>query len=406
MDNIDNISSSKDIMLDTLFEISNTFNGLLNQNQIFKQLAMYLMGHFAITQFAIYVLNETNEYVLLEHKNLNYINNVISSEMLGFIKDVEIIKCEQEHQTLFNNNDIEYIITTSKSTYFLVTGRRMLKQNLSDIDFKFMRSACELALLAIENSRLIKKEKDEAILESELKTTLEIQRALLPKSNPNIDNYDIIGYCKSAKIVGGDYYDFIKIDKDRYLIVIADVCGKSIPAALIMSNLQSALKAQLFYVSDLKKIAINLNRIIYENTDIDKFITFFFGILDIKKNEFEYINCGHNAPILYKSRDKNVELLKAKVAPIGAFIPSIFDNYESVKIYLDINDSIVCYTDGVIEAKNVNSEILGEKWLINYVKDHHHFNAIDILQGINNMVIDYQFMQNDDITLVVIKRKY
>ena len=405
MEDIDNITESKDVMIDTLFEISSTFNGLLEKDEILRQLAIYLMGQFAIKSFAMYVLNNDNtEYKLLVEENLDNICKVVKVEDIDLENDINIIQCTKKYKTIFNNKDIDYIISIAKNNGLLVIGYRMFDKLLTDIDFKFMMSIGELALLAIENSRLIIEEKEKLLLEQELNMALNIQKGLLPKGNPDIKNYDIIGFYKSAKSIGGDYYDFIKIDDEHYIIVIADVCGKNISAALIMSNLQSALKAQLFFISDLKEIIKNLNFLIYMNTEEDKFVTFFFGILDIKKDEFEYINCGHDPPIFYKSKDNNIKLLKADTTVLGIEEELKF-NHSNYKIKFDKDDFILCYTDGITEALNKDGVMLTDKWLEDFVKTNSNLSAKELIQEINNFINNYQLEQRDDITMVVIKRK-
>ncbi len=405
MKDMDNITESKDVMIDTLFEISSTFNGLLEKDEILRQLAIYLMGQFAIKSFAMYVLNNDNtEYKLLVEENLDNICKVVKVEDIDLENDINIIQCTKKYKTIFNNKDIDYIISIAKNNGLLVIGYRMFDKLLTDIDFKFMMSIGELALLAIENSRLIIEEKEKLLLEQELNMALNIQKGLLPKGNPDIKNYDIIGFYKSAKSIGGDYYDFIKIDDEHYIIVIADVCGKNISAALIMSNLQSALKAQLFFISDLKEIIKNLNFLIYMNTEEDKFVTFFFGILDIKKDEFEYINCGHDPPIFYKSKNNDIKLLKADTTVLGIEEELKF-NHSNYKIKFDKDDFILCYTDGITEALNKDGVMLTDKWLEDFVKTNSNLSAQELIQEINNFINNYQLEQRDDITMVVIKRK-
>ena len=201
---------------------------------------------------------------------------------------------------IFSDSNIEFVIELTDNKGLLVMGARMLKKEFTELDFNFMVSITDLAMLAVENSRLILEEQEKKLIEQELNTALKIQQGLLPKNNPELYGYEIVGASKSYKFVGGDYYDFIKIDENRYLIVIADVCGKNISAALVMSNLQSALKSQLFFITDLEQIIAHLNTIIYENTEADIFVTFFFGILDSTTNEFTYINGEHNPHMLYK----------------------------------------------------------------------------------------------------------
>ncbi len=287
-------------MLDTLFKISSTFNGLLKQEEILRQFSMYLMGQFAIKNFALYALNsEKDAYTLLKKENLDIISqNIFTSTIKFNNSEIIPIKTNPELKLVFNNSTIEFAIQLTDNKGLLIIGTRMLKKDFTELDFNFMVSISDLALLAVENSRLILEEQEKKIIEQELNTALKIQKGLLPKNNPQINNYEIVGHSRSSKFVGGDYYDFIKIDENRHLIVIADVCGKNVSAALVMSNLQSALKSQLFFITDLQQIISHLNTIIYENTEADIFVTFFFGILDSTTNEFVYINGGHNPPIL------------------------------------------------------------------------------------------------------------
>lgn len=393
-------------MLKTIFKISSTFNGLMQQDEILRQFSIYLMGQFAIKNFALYLFDKTKaSFVLLESKNFDNIAEIIDNKYLDFQGNniINLENSDHKNNNLFDKDIAKFAIMLSENKGLLVIGSRMLNKDFTEMDFSFMISISELAILAFENSRLISEEKKKILLEQELNTAREIQQVLLPKNNPVIDNYEIIGDTQSSLSVGGDYYDFIKIDDENYMIVVADVCGNGIPAALIMSNLQSALKSQLFFVTDLRKIISNLNSIIYDNTDADRYVTFFYGILNIKTNKFTYINAGHNPPIFYQKHNKKINLLDVGGTIIGAFDPLPF-GYELGQIELKSGDLILFYTDGIIEAKDKNGKLLDEEWLVNFVENNSEISAKQMFEKIKNETNNCQPEENDDITLIVLKK--
>ncbi len=403
--NINSVKSSLDRstqMLDTLFEISSDFNGILPENEILRRLAIHLMGQFALNNFAFYEQNQDENYSLIKEVNLSNIARNINISLLNF--ENNYIKCDgtNNYKLLLNNSNAEFIIKLTQNKGLLIIGRRMLVKNeFSEQEINFIFSIGNLALIARENQKLILEAQKQKLLELELNTAMKIQQGLLPKSSLSLENYEIVGMTKPAKIVGGDYYDFIKIDKNRYLIVIADVCGKSISAALIMANLQSALKTLLLFVNDLKQIIVHLNKIIFENTETEVFITCFIGILDISSNEFIYINAGHNPPV-FISQSHDFSMLTHGGIILGFLHPVPFE-YEQNIVKLNKNDFIFMYTDGLTEAIGRNNEFLGEQHLIDFLKNNTNLPAHQLMQSTHNAILQYHFDQHDDITALIIK---
>jgi len=253
----------------------------------------------------------------------------------------------------------------------------------------------------IENARLYEEERKLADLEEDLKIARRIQQSLLPKENPVIEGAEIFGCSISAKQVGGDYYDFIKIDDSHLGIVIADVVGKGTPAALLMANLQATLRGQALIDRSVKDTVTKVNFMMSKSMETGKFVTLFYGILDIKNKTFTYSNAGHNFPYLL-GKDGKVKTLEK-----GGTVLGTFDNfvYEEESVQLKVGDLILLYTDGVTEATNEKDEMFETEKLLKTLKDNREISAQELCCKITEEVLSFQgsLPQSDDLTLVLIK---
>jgi len=185
----------------------------------------------------------------------------------------------------------------------------------------------------------------------------EIQQGLMPKQIPQIPGVEISGSWRPARIVGGDYFDVFSFSERRVGLCIADVSGKGMPAALLMSNLQAVVKALASENSSPKELVEKVNRVMCRNTTEAKFITLFYGLLDVDGKTLRYANAGHNAPILTRKDGAQVRLEE------GGLILGIFQerSYEQGEIELRPGDRLVMFTDGVSEAVDGEGEEFGEE---------------------------------------------
>ncbi|MGB2697342.1 MAG: GAF domain-containing SpoIIE family protein phosphatase [Candidatus Zixiibacteriota bacterium] len=253
----------------------------------------------------------------------------------------------------------------------------------------------------IESARLYEEERKLADLEEDLKVAHQIQQSLLPKKNPSIEGLDIVGHSIPAKDVGGDYYDFIRIDDTHLGIVIADVSGKGTSAALLMSNLQACLRGQALTNHSVKDTVAKVNFTLCNFMEMGKFITLFYGILDTQNKAFTYTNAGHNYPFLLEGNG-NVKTLEKGGLVLGTISNSL---YEEETVQLKPGDLILLYTDGITEAANEKNEMFEEKKLLELLKDNQGTSAQEISRRIVDDVLSFQGIlpQADDITLVLIK---
>lgn len=397
----------RNLMLSSLFEVSRDFSMLLSRNQIIKMLSYRLMGQLMVSKFAVYLNNEDYGYLPL----LNRFDKEIDSEFfenidIDSIRFVNDLGLSDNYKDIMNTMGIELISPMVNQGFvkgFLLIGHKMSGEDVTTENLSFAEALGNTALFALENERLFLEELEKKRLESELNLALDIQKRLLPKSSPVIKGYDVAGMTVPSRHVGGDYYDYIQLPNSETLFVIADVSGKGMPASLIMANLQAALKVLSPLGLTLKQLIINLNRLIFQNTSADKFVTMFCGILNSEEHTFHYINAGHNPPIHISNSGKFTPLSE------GGLILGIVDYeypYEERTIPLNSGDLILMYTDGVTEAKSKENQDYGEINLVDFVINKRDLSSNNIIEAIYSQLQIFSSgeIQSDDITLTAIKR--
>ena len=262
------------------------------------------------------------------------------------------------------------------------------------------RERRELRRRAAEEARA----REEALIhlqeqEREIAEAKAIQEKLLPREIPQMPGYEIATAWQSARLVGGDYFDILPLDDKTLGICIADVAGKGMPAALLMSNLQAAVRglSSLSIAPDL--LCSRLNSIVYRNTESDRFITFFYAHVDGPTRRLAYVNAGHNAPFVVRS-DGSHERLRDGGAVLGVFASR---NYDMGSAQLSAGDRVILFTDGVTEACNPAGEEFGEARLLRLLEDHRTLSANELQAKIIAVVGEFSGGRwQDDATLLVL----
>jgi sigma-B regulation protein RsbU (phosphoserine phosphatase) len=231
----------------------------------------------------------------------------------------------------------------------------------------------------------------------------EIQRRLLPEEAPKVPGVDLAGYNAACRTVGGDYYDFLTYPDGRVAMLVGDVAGKGMPAALLMSSLQARVQVLFDDPTNLAALVTRLNRIIVANCPANRFISFFIGVLDPKTDEMTYVNAGHNPPLLVH-RGGVVERLEGTGLLLGIVAAA---KYEQRTCRLDQGDVVVLFSDGVTEACRPEvDEEFGEDRLAATLAELSCDSAQSIIESINQRVHEFTggCPPADDITLVVARR--
>jgi len=235
--------------------------------------------------------------------------------------------------------------------------------------------------------------------EREIAEAKAIQEKLLPREIPQMPGYEIASAWQSARLVGGDYFDILPLDEKTLGICIADVAGKGMPAALLMSNLQAAVRGLSSLSVEPHLLCNRLNSIVYRNTESDRFITFFYAQLDGPARRLTYVNAGHNAPFVVRS-DGSHERLREGGAVLGVFASR---NYEMGSAQLSPGDRVVLFTDGVTEACSPEGEEFGEARLLRLLEEHRTLSADELQAKILAVVAEFSGGRwQDDATLLVL----
>jgi serine phosphatase RsbU (regulator of sigma subunit) len=269
-------------------------------------------------------------------------------------------------------------------------------------DLELLTMFASLAASAIDHTMLYRQVMRQRMAESELELARKVVESLLPRSFPKVEGLDIYGTTIPVRTVGGDYLDVIASVSERLGVLVADVSGKGLAAALIMVTFRAYIHATVINELAMRVVMTRVNRLVHEATSGDRFITTFYGLIDPEHKRLLYINAGHNPPLLLHA-DGTSELLAQGSLPLGVFEDTRFS--ESI-VEFRSGDTLVMYTDGVIEASNRSDEQFGLKRLEEVVRAAEAKPAVEIVRAITNAVNDYSFDMDgpeDDLTALVIK---
>src|SRR5215468_5620332 len=270
-----------------------------------------------------------------------------------------------------------------------------------------MSVAGQLALV-IENARLAERMVAEERLRRELALAAEVQRRLLPERPPECLAVELAGFCQPARGVGGDYYDFIKFDNDRLGVAIADVAGKGIAAALLMSTVQATLRSLSVDgvgSGSLADMVTTLNRLLCNSTRGANYVTFFYAQFDQTTQRLAYVNAGHNPPFFFRAApSRDFRSLSS-----GGMFVGMFEHcgYEQEVVQMRPGDALIAFTDGLPEARNAQDEEFDEERIKEAVAATAHLSAPEIRDEIARRVKEWiaSAPQHDDLTFIVMKVK-
>lgn len=403
--------------LNTLFELSQEFNAAIDRERIVKLLSFALMGQMLASRHLFLVRrSRTNEdptrpdlFVaasgdLSERMAPDLAQQLCTLERLVPPSD-ETTPPDALRQGL---RDLGLILALplkqqGQPCGALCLGPRQSGQSYTPADIEFLSALGNLTLVSVQNSFLVEEQIEKKRLEEEMRIARRIQERLLPRETPGTDPYEVAALARPSRVVGGDYYDVARLQGERLLLAIADVTGKGMPAALLMANLQASLHVVLPMDMTIEQAVGHINRVTCENTDADRFITFFMAILHLDSGYMEYVNAGHNPPLVVR-RNGATELLSS-----GGLLLGVMDGapYERGAVRLEPGDVVALFTDGVTEAMNPAGEEYLEERLEAALQRAHTKSAADIVDLVHKDIA--KFTGNveelsDDLTMLVVKR--
>lgn len=388
----------KELELNSLLEITQAINNNLPEESLYKIYHFTLRANLNIKRLALYVLDEKwnckvnfgtrNDfyYVQLEDDFLNY----------RTIKEID-----KGSDTKFSEFDrLIPVAHKDKILAFVFVGgdNQRQKDDSFGINYTLIQALSNIIIVAIENKKMARRELRQEALRKELEIAKNVQSFLFPKNLPNNQTLQVRAHYLPHHTVGGDYYDFLQINPDCFLVCIADVSGKGIPAAILMSNFQASLHTLVRKTTDLKDIVNELNFQILKNANGENFITFFAGIYNAKSKTFQYINAGHNPPLFI--HNNKMQLLEKGTTILGNFDPLPF--LEEGKIEKADSFYFFAYTDGVTETFNDNDEEFGMERLLKIIRDNHQKDIKEIHDHLLSELNTFKGNRRtkDDITFI------
>ncbi|HLL74399.1 MAG TPA: SpoIIE family protein phosphatase [Pyrinomonadaceae bacterium] len=314
----------------------------------------------------------------------------------------------------------------------LSVGPRKTRHRYTQSDAEMLMSVASQLAFVIENSKMAERMVAEERLRRDLVLAAEVQQQLFPARAPTSSAAELAGFCQPARGIGGDYYDFLTFGNNKIGVAVADVSGKGISAALLMSNVQASLRSQaLAHNSDstgrrsLAELVSAMNRLLCSSTGPASYVTFFYGEFDEGTRKLTYVNAGHNPPMLLRDGETEPAALGPRqnggglghlhaARPYlrldkGGMVVGLFEDvgYEEETVQLRPGDLLLAYTDGVTEAENAAGEEFGEAQLQEVLTDSASLPAAKIRDEIVRRVLAWceGQPQHDDLTFVVLKVK-
>ena len=387
----------KQLELNSLLEITQAINSNLPEASLYKIFHFTILGNLNVKKLALFVLDKSWECKVNYGTKENFKNKTLNKK---------ILKCSTvcfPGKGLPDYDEFSVIIPVAHKSNvlaYILAGGFEDSDNLKENSvISFLQTISSIILVAIENKKLVRRELLQEAFKKELEIAREVQAMLFPKELPFNDELKIVASYLPHLSIGGDYYDYIPIDADNFLICVGDVSGKGIPAALLMSNFQASLRTLARQTCNLKEIVTELNFGILNNAKGERFITFFVAIINTKKKTINYINAGHNPSYIIAESGK-CQLLEKGTTVLGAFKDLPFLEEETLPY--GPNTLLFVYTDGLIETCNDKNEEFGMERLEKILRAKSRFEISKLHSALLKKLDTYKGTQNyaDDITCV------
>jgi phosphoserine phosphatase RsbU/P len=310
---------------------------------------------------------------------------------------------EVDKRTGYHTRNILCLPIRNKAGKIIASLQLLNKKRgaFTDEDTDFLLTLSGHMALALENAQLHQQLLDKERMERELALARGIQRSLLPETTPMVEGFDIALLNEPCYAVGGDYYDFLTLGPRTLLVVIADVEGKGVSSALVMSNLHATLRALVLHLHSLNEIAEALNKMIWNHTRAEKYMSLFMGLIDTKRKAIHYINCGHVPPVIVRPGSEPITLTD------GGMVVGLFENasYERGHAKLESGDILVLCTDGITESMDAKHDEYGTERMVQQVAATADKSAAEIVEAVSTDVTRFSRggTHLDDKVMIAIK---
>lgn len=390
----------KKLELEALLEVTQAINNNLPEDQLYRIFYFILRANLNIEKFALYVNEDDRCLCKVYHSSSRtFKGQAIDVKQLEGIADLSNTDWLPE---LFRKEfkQVFPVMHKDQTLAYMFLNNGSGSESEDEGDLKFIKALTNITIVAIENKKLARQQLEQKAMQRELEIARDVQRFLFPANLPATKALQVEANYQPHHLVGGDYYDYIEIDPDTFMVCIADVSGKGVPAAILMANFQASLRTLVRKTVDLQEIAHELNYQVMRSANGENFITAFMGIYDRRQDVLQYVNAGHNPPFLLDKTNNELVMLEKGCTILGILHKLPFLNVGEVK---DLRHFLLfCYTDGLTETFNEKEEPWGPERLEEFLKKHSFTTLATLHEGLLREIDDFRqgVPYNDDITMV------
>ena len=398
--NLESELNSKTVKLHWLLQITKAINYNLPAEKLFQIYKSVLEDHLKVGKLMLFINEDKWQHILSygvestkfeidfdnDFENLNNLH-IDESKKPKWISEFETII------PVFHND---------RSLAYAVIGDYSKMEGNQKRVIPFIQSITNLIVVALENKRLTKESIRQASLEKEMELAAEMQSMLFPAHLDGHNVFDVAASYFPHQEIGGDYYDYFKLNDHETIICMADVSGKGIAAALLMANFQAHLHAASKHIDSLAELISTLNATVYKNAKGEKYITVFLAKINHHTKNIQYINAGHNPPLLF--HNNNFHQLEDGTVGLGMFekLPFIKEG----NIHFEKGSTLFCYTDGVTELEDMHGNLYGIEEVKKIILTHCMEQSLEsfhkcIMAALNDFRKETAF--NDDVTLLTLR---
>lgn len=393
---------NKQVQLNFLMRITQAINTNMSQRDLFEMYAQFLHQDLGVNRLAMLFKEPSgwkcHKVIDYEPKDIDILVSVLVKKYKDFSKvgelSPDVLKPFELVIPVFHKDD--------PLAYVLVGN---INQSEDAYDrFKFMISITNVVAVAIENKRLFNRFVEQETYKKELELAQRVQQMLIPSELPDEPDVELSAIYRPHSDIGGDYFDYCKLDDGKLIICLADVSGKGIPAAILMANFQATMRSAVKIYKKLDDLVRHINTTLVGITKSERIVTFFILKFDPRKRVIRYVNAGHNPPIFINGGQ--TKYLKKGCTILGAI--EYLDEIDVGRIKLDDQESlIVLYTDGLTDLRDANGAYFDEKKLMDFAEEHKNISAVDFNQQLLEAMETFKGKRAypDDIAVVTCKIK-
>lgn len=389
----------KQLQINSLLNITQAINDNVSVEGLFNMYKSFLSWEIGVKKMALYVLKD-GEWICAASIGIkDKLLEIDISERLPTytrLKNVE----ESEHELIREFDVVIPVRHKNEAISYVFIGGFSEEDDMYS-KVQFITTITNVIAVAIENKRLFKRQLEQERMKREMELASEMQRMLIPQELPSKDCYELASIYKPHLGVGGDYFDFIEFEDGKIVFCVGDISGKGVAAALLMANFQANFHTLINKRTELDEFIRDLNQSVHLITQGERFITFFIAEYDINTRQLNYVNAGHNPPVLVANG--NMHLLNKGCTILGSFteLPA----FEVGRLKVEEEAVILSFTDGLSDIRNKADEFLSDELIYDFVQNHYLLPASSFNNKLLEVIENFKGEETypDDFTVLTCK---